>query len=99
MKASLISHEKRFVVGKDGSIAIVEIKVWKISETIHYPDGLKFSLFLVKAEGGAVLGIDNHKPKGPHIHRGRSEMPYPFVSVDKLLVDFWRLVREEGYQS
>jgi len=37
-----------------------------------YPAGRKFSLFLV-AQGEVLVGLDNHKPKGPHLHLGKDE--------------------------
>ena len=98
MKAKLLFHEKRYVSDRAGEIAIAEIRVWKIPVSKDYPSGLKFSLFLVKADATVILGIDNHKQKGPHIHFGKREQPYPFVDTSELLADFWDYVRDEGYE-
>lgn len=54
--------------------AVVEIKIWDVPKSKDYPSGRKFSLFLV-AEGEVVVGFDNHKPKGPHLHLGNRELP------------------------
>ena len=70
----------------------------KVPTSKHYPEGRKFSLFLVDRVSGEVLvGFDNHKPKGPHIHRGACEEPYEYSGEGVLIEDFWRLVKEEGF--
>ena len=63
----------------------------------QYPVGRKFSLFLV-AQGEVLVGIDNHKPKGPHVHLGNEERPFPYTDDDHLLKDFWELVRKAGFE-
>jgi len=48
MKATLLFHEKRILEHeRGGEIAIAELKVWRIPKSRHYPEGRKFSLFLV----------------------------------------------------
>jgi len=98
MTAKLLFHEKRFVPHvKEDRVAVAEIKVWQIPASKDYPKGLKYSLFLV-AESKVVIGFDNHKPKGPHIHFGDNEHPYTFEGVDKLVDDFWDMARKAGYE-
>jgi hypothetical protein len=98
LKAKLRFHQKVMAVRRPGEIAVAELKVWQVPKSTHYPDGLKFSLFLVERESGEVLvGFDNHQPKGPHLHRDGKEAPYSFRSVEELLEDFWSLVAEEGF--
>jgi hypothetical protein len=78
---------------------VCELKVWRVTESPHYPDGIKFSLFLVsRATGAVIIGIDNHKPKGPHLHEGARESEYEFTGVDRLVDDFWDRVKKEGYE-
>lgn len=98
MKAAILFREKRIVINRiTGDAAFVEIKVWNVPKSAHYPTGRKFSLFLVS--GGKVLvGIDNHKPKGPHLHLGDQEVPFEYISDEKLLADFWVFVRKAGYE-
>lgn len=79
------------------ALAVGEIKIWKVPESSHYPEGRKFSLFLV-SEGKMVVGIDNHKPKGSHRHVGDLEVVYEYIDEAHLLADFWRLVRKEGFE-
>lgn len=99
MKARLRYSNKVNLIHRSGeSVAIAELKVWEINVSSHYPKGIKYSLFLVDPDSGAViLGMDNHKPKGPHLHIGRNEEPYNFTTVDDLLEDFWRRVAGKGY--
>ena len=79
--------------------AIAELKVWDVGESTHYPEGIKFSLFLVQPESGEIiLGIDNHKPKGPHLHMDGREQPYSFKTIDQLIEDFWRHAAGKEYQ-
>jgi hypothetical protein len=36
--------------------------------------------------------MDNHHPKGPHIHINDDESDYEYISDDKLIEDFEKLV-------
>jgi len=38
--------------------------------------------------------MDNHHPKGPHVHLDERELPYEFSNEDKLIDDFKKLVLE-----
>lgn len=97
-KANSLFREKRIVFNrKTEKVALVELKIWEVAKSNHYPSGRKFSLFLV-SEGKTLVGIDNHKPKGPHLHLGDQEVPYDYVDEEKLLADFWSFVRKEGYE-
>ena len=100
MKAKLRYSNKVTLVHRSGdSVAVAELKVWEIGTSTHYPDGIKYSLFLVQPESGTVLfGMDNHKPKGPHLHVNGREEPYRFTTVEDLVEDFWRLAAKKGYQ-
>jgi hypothetical protein len=98
MKAKVLFHEKRVLENTaSGQLAIAELRVLEIPKSAHYPQGLKYSLFLV-LEGEVIIGMDNHKPKGPHLHLGNKELPYNFVNEAKLLEDFWELAARAGYQ-
>lgn len=80
-------------------VAIAEIKVWNVPCSVHYPEGLKYSLFLVSRESGQViLGFDNHKPKGPHLHYQGKELTYLFLGIDQLIDDFWKRTEKEGFK-
>lgn len=100
MKARLRYFNKVTLLHRSGDIsAVAELKVWDVGVSVRYPDGIKFSLFLVEPKSGdVVLGMDNHKPKGPHLHIEGSERPYRFTTLDQLVDDFWRFAAAKGYQ-
>ncbi|MCM0606985.1 MAG: hypothetical protein KA715_12920 [Xanthomonadaceae bacterium] len=97
--ATLLFHSKVQVIHRASEeVAIAELKIFDVPESPHYPEGRKFSLFLVWRESGEVIvGFDNHKPKGPHLHRNGREEAYEFKDVSQLVEDFWSLVRMEGF--
>lgn len=97
MKATLLFYEKRILEHENsGELGIAELRIWRVPKT-QYPTGRKFSLFLVVG-GKVLIGIDNHRPKGPHLHLGEEEVPYTYFSVDQLLEDFWDMVRKAGFK-
>lgn len=98
MKAEPFLREKRILAHKGtGELAIAELKIWKVPRSKDYPDGVKFSLFLV-CNGSVLVGIDNHKPKGPHLHMSGQELPYLFQTEADLVNDFWDLARKAGFE-
>ena len=98
MRAVSLFGEKRLVTNRnEKDFAVVEIKIWKVPKSEYYQEGRKFSLFLVYL-GEVVIGIDNHKPKGPNLHLGNKKVPYDFKDEETLLVDFWDLVRKAGFE-
>lgn len=98
MNAALLFHEKRIVTKLNvNEIAIAEIKIWEVPRSDHYPEGIKFSLFLV-SEGRILVGLDNHRPKGPHQHTQSGEVPYHYVDEKQLLEDFWSWVKKKGFK-
>lgn len=80
-----------------GDAAVAELKIWSVPRSKDYPHGRKFSLFLVSG-GQVVVGVDNHKPKGPHLHLGDRELPYLYRDDVALLADFWDLARKAGFE-
>jgi hypothetical protein len=99
MKATLrFSSKLTLLNGETSDVAIAELKVWDVPKSDHYPEGLKYRLFLVAKESGLVIvGFDNHKPKGPHLHYRGEERDYTFRGVERLIEDFWRWVEREGF--
>lgn len=98
MKAAPILREKHFLLNKDtGVVAVAELKVWSVPVSKDYPQGRKFSLFLV-VDGAIVVGMDNHKPKGPHLHLGERELKYLYRGEAKLIEDFWDMSRKAGFE-
>ena len=75
--------------------AIIEIKIWALPlATSERPHGLKYSLFYGKP-GERIIGYDNEAGKGDHRHYGNAEEIYVFVTLEKLIRDFWADVRKE----
>lgn len=90
MKAKLVRHEK-FIVRRR---YIIEISVHQVPKSVRYEDGLKWGLVCVDQVAGKRVLMDNHHPKGPHIHIDDDELPYDFVDLDQLVIDFRRLIVE-----
>ncbi len=47
----------------------------------------------------AIVGFDNYGLKGPHISLDKVEVQYSFNAEERLLVDFWDLTQNEGFES
>lgn len=62
-----------------------------VGKSNQYPDGVKYGLILIDLKTKHRVLMDNHHPKGPHIHINDQELPYTYVDDDKLIEDFKRL--------
>jgi len=83
MKAELLMRERRVL-----EVGFIEVIVWRLPEPLSgSTHSLKYRLAYV-VDGECVLRYDNETRKGDHRHVGSKEMPYVFVSADKLLDDF-----------
>ena len=90
MKATALARAKE--VREDGSI--VEVVIWELPEPVSpCTHRFKYRLFYGTTEQESVR-YDNERGKGDHRHLGGREEPYVFVSVDELLNDFERDVRD-----
>ena len=85
-RAQLIFTEKYFA-SKD---ILVEIKIWQLpqSDWKRYPDRIKYKMICLNLKTGKKLLMDNHSPKGHHVHFGDIQKDYNFENVDKLFGDF-----------
>ena len=75
-KSRLLFHRKR-LINED----IIEIKIWKVEETKHFPEGIKYSIAYLKRQDGhykRVFGYDNERGKGHHEHRVGKENKIEF---------------------
>jgi Family of unknown function (DUF6516) len=85
MKAELLLRERHVI----GEALFAEVVVWRLPRRLPGSEHrIKYRLALV-ARGVCVLRFDNESGKGDHKHIGRRQAPYDFVSVDRLLEDFW----------
>ena len=90
MKASPFVRVKE--VRDDGSI--VEVVIWELPEPVPpCTHRFKYRLFFGTPEQEHVR-YDNERGKGDHRHVGGREEPYLFLSVDELLDDFERDIRD-----
>ena len=97
MSASQILHQKVTLEHKNGKrLAIFEMIVWRIPKSKDFPEGLKYRAWLSE-NGETVFGFDNHKPKGPHLHVGDTEIGYLFRGIDVLLQDIRAMIEKEGF--
>jgi len=53
---------------------------------------------VLKESGEVIVGLYNHKPKGPHLHRHGKEQEYDYMGQDGVVDEFWDMVKEEGFQ-
>ena len=90
MKARRIFHQKARI----HEHYIVEFEIFEVGDPIRYPDGVKYSLLCVNTRHGRRVLLDNHHPKGPHMHLDETETAYVFNGVSALIADFTRIVLE-----
>jgi len=90
MKAELLLHER--IDYEDG--AILEMNLWRVPNPVPPSrHGLKYSLFYGRP-GVREIGYDNERGKGDHRHFQGAETFYRFISVERLIADFWTDVRK-----
>jgi len=90
MRAALIFHHKARVHGH----YVLELEIFQVGDPVRYPDGVKYSMVCVNSITGQKVLLDNHHPKGPHLHLDNLEISYAFTGVPSLMADFKRLVSE-----
>ena len=84
MKALRLIHDKRIL--PDG--AIVEVGVWRVPRPVP-PSAHDYKYRLAYVVGGVrVVGFDNERGKGDHMHVCGHERPYQFATLATLLDDF-----------
>ncbi|MDP2864902.1 MAG: DUF6516 family protein [Elusimicrobiota bacterium] len=89
--ATLVLHQK--LIDKHGGIE--ERVIWLVPKAKKHPEGIRYHLaYIPRGSKKPSVLFDNHYPKGHHKHIGDHEMPYSFVSPEKLLEDFNRAVKE-----
>jgi len=89
MKARVL-FDRRVVVSED---AFAELVLWEVPEPLsgskhHYKCRLAFV-----AAGVCILRYDNEAGKGDHKRVNGKEAKFRFVSVDKLVADFFKEVK------
>ena len=84
MKATLIFREKARIQ----SCFVLEMVIYRIDKDKNYPDQVKYSLILINAINQKRVLMDNHHPKGHHVHLDQEEFGYEYVDEEKLISDF-----------
>ncbi|MBI1909643.1 MAG: hypothetical protein HYS22_05690 [Deltaproteobacteria bacterium] len=90
MKAVLVYWHKARLHGR----YVLEMEIHSVGRSVKYPDGVKYGLILTDLRSGKRVLMDNHHPKGPHIHLNGQEIPYQYSDEEKLIQDFKALVLE-----
>jgi hypothetical protein len=90
MKAELVYRAKS-VLSDD---SILEMIIWRLPTPVPgSTHGYKYRLFY-GTHGQRLVGYDNERGKGDHRHVDGIELPYAFVSVERLMQDFLDDVRQ-----
>lgn len=91
MKAHLRYYNKHKLQNR----YIIELSIHEVGKSEKYPDGIKYGLICKDLKTGVYVLLDNHHPKGPHVHINEREFSYEYVDDDKLLEDFQMFVLQE----
>ncbi len=89
------AHLKYYLKNKVHDRYIVELSIFDVCKSSQYPDGIKFGLICKDLKTGNFVLLDNHHPKGPHVHINDREFNYDYVNDDRLISDFEVLVFKE----
>jgi hypothetical protein len=74
---------------------VIELSIYEVGHSSKYPDGIKYGLICKDLKTGDFVLLDNHHPKGPHVHVNEREFSYEYVSDDGLIADFELFVLKE----
>lgn len=84
MKAELIIDQKTI----DLYGAIIQMIVWKVPTPVPpTTHGFKYRLVYIH-NGQRIVGFDNERGKGDHMHLDGQELRYEFTSLTQLIEDF-----------
>ncbi len=72
----------------------MEMTIHEVGVSAKYPDGVKYGLLLLDLKSGRRILMDNHHPKGHHVHVDIQELPYEYEGDEKLIADFKKFVLE-----
>ena len=70
-------------------VLFAELVIWRVPSPVHGSvHSFKYSLVLIHQEQ-CVLRYDNERGKGDHRHLNGIETDFVFISLERLLSDFW----------
>lgn len=85
MEAKLLFRKREVLT----ETVFVDMVIWQAPDSVRgSAHKIKYRLALV-SEGVCVLRYDNETGKGDHKHIGDREMPYQFIDLAALQIDFW----------
>ena len=95
MKATQI-HDLRIT---KSATSFVELIVRLLAEPIKgSAHGFKYRLAYV-VKGVCVVRLDNEAGKGDHLHFGKKESAYKFVSIEQLFEDFDKYIARWDHEN
>lgn len=84
MKAELITSHKSV----DETGGTIHWVIWRVPHSIPpSTHEFKYRLVYVK-DGRRIIGFDNERGKGDHMHLGQREFKYSFTTIAQLIEDF-----------
>lgn len=90
METELIQREKYPVSDSH----IVEMAVFRVPSPLPPCEHLYRYRLVLLENGERVVGFDNERGKGDHMHIGNREVRYEFRSLGQLRKDFWTEVKK-----
>lgn len=88
MKAILLYKHKAKIKDR----FILHMDIFEIGKSSIYPDGIKYSFVCYDLKTGRKILMDNHNPKGHHIHIDEKEIFYEYKNDESLINDFKKIV-------
>lgn len=89
------AHLRYFTKNRVQNRYVVELSIYEVGKSSKYPDGIKYGLICKDLKTGNYVLLDNHHPKGPHVHINDREFSYDYVDDEKLIEDFQMFVLQE----
>lgn len=84
VRATLITRFKDITAEGD----VIELVVWRLPKPVP-PSTHEYKYRAVYVVGGKrVIGFDNERGKGDHLHAHGHEQAYVFTTVERLIEDF-----------
>jgi len=85
MKAELLLQRKDTDADERG---IIELVIWQVPTPVPpTTHGFKYRLVYIR-DCERVVGFDNERGKGDHMHLDGQELPYAFTNIAQLIEDF-----------
>lgn len=89
------AHLRYFTKNRLHDRYVIELSIYEVGKSAKYPDGIKYGLICKDLKTGDYVLLDNHHPKGPHMHINENEFPYEYVNDEQLITDFEMMVLRE----